>query len=675
MASLSLDNMANTSLQNILLSALRDLSQFCSEDGILLKNKIIAASHNLTPDLLRVLLREPALKHHFFSDVDGTMVFDKVKFQRFVSNKNFLADSFTAYKNHIGLSTLDGQDFISESNEVVLTWPYKDCVLEGGQGKEDAKRDEIFYNETLAPDEINRLTEPKALSSFCLFDRNGKHEVENFTNQNLFIRGNNLLALHSLLPIYQQEIKTIFIDPPYNTGNDSFGYNDRFLHSAWCTFMLNRLKLAHQLLRKDGSLCISIDHNEIAYCIAIADSIFGRENLKNIITVKRGSVTGAKVINPGVVNLSDYVLIYAKDGSQWAPNKVLQAKERDDRYNQYIVNIEEPYENWHSIPLTDAFAASKGIAKSKLKKELGEIYESEITKFVIDNANRVMRFAALDENSISEAAKKLKRESLDNPNKVFFMNRVGKNPYFVQNGQLMLFVNDRLINIGGELSFGQPISDIWNDVLPNDLHNEGGVVFRKGKKPEKMLHRIIELTSNPGDIVLDFFSGSGTTCAVALKTGRRFIGIEQIDYGKNDSVQRLINTIGSVDSSAVHHYDTRGVSSLTNWQGGGSFVYCELAKANAKYIDEIEVAQSDADLASIWNKMKDSAQLSYKVKIKDIDPQSEDFTALSFEDKKRFLIACLDKNMLYVPFSEMDNAEYGVSEKDRKLSKLFYSKV
>lgn len=140
MASLSSDNMANTSLQNTLLSALRDLSQFCSEDGILLKNKIIAASHNLTPDLLRVLLREPALKHHFFSDVDGTIVFDKVKFQRFVSNKNFLADSFTAYKNHIGLSTPDGQDFISESNEVVLTWPYKDCVLEGGQGKEDAKR-------------------------------------------------------------------------------------------------------------------------------------------------------------------------------------------------------------------------------------------------------------------------------------------------------------------------------------------------------------------------------------------------------------------------------------------------------------------------------------------------------------------------------------------------------
>ncbi len=664
--------MANNTLQDSLIRALRNLSAYCSEDGILLKNKIVAAAHNLSPDLLRALLAEASLKEHFFEEIDGVPVFDKVKFQRFVSNKNFLPDSFTAYKNKIGLTTPDGQDFISECGEVVLTWPYKDCVLEGGQDKEDAKRDEVFYNETLAPDEITRLTEPKALTSFLFFDKDGEHNVENPVGQNLFIRGNNFLALHSILARYKGKIKSIFIDPPYNTGNDSFGYNDRFNHSAWCTFMLNRLQLAHQLLRADGSLCIAIDHNEIAYCLAIADSVFGRENLKNIITVKRGSVTGAKVINPGVVSLSDYVLVYAKDGSKWKPNKVLQTKERDDRYNQYIDNIEDSYEHWYSIPLADAFAESRGLTKAKLKKALGDSYESEITKFVIANAERIMQFATLDDNSISEAARALKKESLANPDKVFFMEREGKSPYYVQNGKLMLFVKDRLINIGGELSFGQPISDIWDDVLPNDLHNEGGVVFRKGKKPEKLLHRIIELTSNPGDIILDFFSGSGTTCAVALKMGRKFIGIEQMDYGQNDSVQRLKNVIGSIDASGVHTFDTRGVSNITNWQGGGSFVYCELAKANAMYVDEIETATTDTQLADIWEHLKDSSLLSYKVKAQEVDPTSEDFTSLSLDDKKRFLIACLDKNMLYVPYSDIDSDEYGISEDEKRLNKLFY---
>lgn len=666
--------MADISLQDKLVAVLRNLSIYCSEDGILLKNKIVADVHNLNPTLLKALLADSSLKEHFFEDVDGITVFDKVKFQRFVSNKNFLPDSFTSYKNKIGLTSPDGQDFISESGEVVLTWPYKDCVLEGGQDKEDLKRNEIFYNEILAPDEITRLTEPKALTSFCLYDKDGEHGVDSFAGQNLFIRGNNLLALHSLLRQFKSAIKTIFIDPPYNTGNDSFGYNDRFNHSAWCTFMLNRLRLAHQLLRPDGSLCIAIDHNEIAYCLAIADQIFGRENLKNIITVKRGSVTGAKVINPGVVNLSDYVLIYAKDSSQWKPNKVLQAKERDDRYNQYIDNIEDSYEHWYSIPLADAFAESRGMSKAKLKKALGDSYEYEITKFVIENANRIMQFATLDDNSISEAARSLKRESIAHPEKVFYMERDGKNPYYVQNGKLMLFVKDRLINIGGELSFGQPISDIWDDVLPNDLHNEGGVVFRKGKKPEKLLHRIIELTSNPGDTVLDFFSGSGTTCAVAMKMGRKFIGVEQLDYGKNDSVQRLKNVIGSIDASGAMIFDTRGVSNLTNWQGGGSFIYCELAKANAKIAEDIINATADSELVSIWERLKDSSLLSYKIKPQDINPSSEDFSGLSLYDKKRFLIACLDKNMLYVPYSDIESAEYGISDEEVRLNKLFYGR-
>ena len=202
--------MAELSLQDKLGAVLRNLSIYCSEDGILLKNKIVADAHNLNPTLLKALLADSSLKEHFFEYVDGIIVFDKVRFQRFVSNKNFLPDSFTSYKNKIGLTSPDGQDFISESGEVVLTWPYKDCVLEGGQDKEDSKRNEVFYNEILAPDEITRLTEPKALTSFCLYDKDGEHGVDSFAGHNLFIRGNNLLALHSLLQRFKSA--TFFLD-------------------------------------------------------------------------------------------------------------------------------------------------------------------------------------------------------------------------------------------------------------------------------------------------------------------------------------------------------------------------------------------------------------------------------------------------------------------------------
>lgn len=141
------------------------------------------------------------------------MIFDKIKFQLFISNKAFLPDSYTSYKANIGLKIDD--EYLYENKDVVLAWPYKDCVLEGGQTKEDAKRDEVFWNETLAPDQIDRLLEPKVLTNFSRFNKNGG-KVENLSiNDNLVIKGNNLLALHSLKPKYKNEIKLIYIDPPY----------------------------------------------------------------------------------------------------------------------------------------------------------------------------------------------------------------------------------------------------------------------------------------------------------------------------------------------------------------------------------------------------------------------------------------------------------------------------
>lgn len=654
-----------TNLFTELEALLASDSQYTGEDGNLLKNKIVEAALQLEPEFIKQLLSNEKLKINFFTEVEGILIFDKVKFQKFVSNKRFLPDSYTSFKNKIGLVGDEG-DFLAESKEVVLSWPYKDCVLEGGQTKEDAKRNEVFWNEILAPDEINRLTEPKALTNFIKYDSEGEHKVDSISkDDNLIIKGNNLLALHSLKEKYAGQVKLIYIDPPYNTGNDEFQYNDSFNHSTWLTFIKNRLTVAKSLLSTEGTLFISIDQKEISYLLVLLDEIFGVENRKNIITVKRGSVTGAKVINPGVVNLTEYVLVYSRNTNCWIPNRVFRSKERDDRYNTYIDNYEEGYQQWTFIPLLEAFARFKKIDKKNLKNKLGEYLEEELTSFVINNGHRVIQFASLDDNSISLAACELKKKSKENPSCVYKLEREKKNDYYIVKGKLIIFVKDRLLNIDGEVTFSDPISDIWDDVLPNDLHNEGGVSFRKGKKQEKLLQRILLFGSHKGDLVLDFHLGSGTTASVAHKMERRYIGIEQLDYGENDSVSRLKNTINGEQS---------GISKAVNWQGGGSFIYCELAKSNQNFVDKILKANTKNELQTIWQSIQETGFLSWKVNPKEINDKISDFTELDLDDMKRFLIEVLDKNLLYVPYSEIDNEEFEISEEDKRLNKIFYAK-
>lgn len=186
------------------------------------------------------------------------------------------------------------------------------------------------------------------------------------------------------------------------------------------------------------------------------------------------------------------------------------------------------------------------------------------------------------------------------------------------------------------------------------------------------MQRILELTTEKGDIVLDYHLGSGTTAAVAHKMSRVYIGIEQLDYGKNDCVVRLRNVIGSINDK--QSYDRRGISESYDWQGGGSFVYCELAKANQEFADEIVEATTKEELLGIWERMQETGFLSWKVDPRTINGNAKDFSDLSLEDAKCFLIECLDKNLLYVPYSEIDNSEFGVSEDDKVLNKKFYAK-
>ena len=649
-------------LKNTLLKNSKYLEQN-TENPKLLRNVVIEDALNMNKELLHILLSNPKLKNHFFTDVDGVLVFDKNKFTWTIENKEFLPDSYTRFKQKIGL--IDSNErFISSNNDVVLSFPYKDCVLEGGQTKDDQKRSEIFFNETLAPEDVDCLLAPKVFTNIKKYTKDGEEPVSSISlSDNLLIKGNNLLSLSSLLKRYQNKVKLIYIDPPYNTGNDSFGYNDSFNHSTWLVFMKNRLIQARKLLREDGSIAISIDNYELAYLLVLLDEIFGKENRKNIITVRRASASGAKVINPGVVNVVEYIVIYSKNTNYWKPNRVYAKKKFDSRYNSFIKNIYEPYESWQFSTVLDEWARSTNIKKSQLKKHFSSNYEKELDNFRTKNADKICRFAALDDSSISKEAREFKQKSLNNHNKILYMAREKQKPYFFLNGQVVLFAKDRLSEIDGKLTFSQPLTDIWDDVLPNDLSREGNVEFKKGKKPEKLIGRLIDLCTNEQDLILDFFAGSGTTGVVALKKNRKFIICEQMSYIGDVTVTRLNNVLAM---------DKAGITKETSWAGGGNFIYCELKDLNQTYIKQIHNAGSDPQLIELYNKISKSKFINSKVKTSNIESNVSDFESLSTESKRKLLIQLLDLNMLYVNYSDIDDEEYQVSDGDKSFNISFY---
>lgn len=656
---------------------LKTENNFVSDNGELKKWVVINKAQNCDADLLGLLLDNKMLKEEFFLDIKGTLVFNQNLFVQFLEQKNYLNDSYTQYKNKVGL-TIDGK-YLIQRNEVALVWPFKDCVLEGGQSREEDKREEIFFNETLAQDEITQLFEPKIITNVKTYNKDGEQNLKKFNRDseinkkrelpedtitdNLIIKGNNLLALHSIKNEFIGKVKLIYIDPPYNTGNDSFGYNDSFNHSTWLTFMQNRLTIAKKLLRKDGAIFISIDENEIGYIKILLDQIFGINNQANLITVKRGSATGHKAINPGVVNITEYVIAFCNSKDDWKPNRVYQPRLRNDRYNNFIINRDKDISKWEFCSLLDAFSSFKKIPKRSLKKELGSSFEKEIYNFVKNNSSSVIQFAYPDIDKVSKDVKELIKKSKKEASKVFHHKREIESDIYLINGQRLLFYSDRLKEIDGELVTAEPLADYWGDVLPNDLHNEGGVKLKKGKKPEKLIKRILEIGSNKNDIVLDFHLGSGTTAAVCLKMDRQFIGIEQLNYGENDSVKRLINTINGKSS---------GISKSVNWKGGGSFSYLELKKYNQAFIEQIEEVKDVKSLLKIWEQMKAKSFLNYNVDIQKQDENIEEFKKLELVQQKRHLIELLDKNQLYVNLSSINNKDFVVSKEEKEVTKSFY---
>lgn len=652
-------------MKNLLhnLKSLLQKDERLTSEGELLKNKIIELALKLDKDLIKLLLSDKKMKEVFFADVDGVLIFDKDKFVRFVSNKQFLPDSYTAFKNKIGLTAED--EYLSEKKEVVISWPYKDCVLEGGMTKEDQKRDEIFWNETLAPDEISRLLDPKVFTNAKRIDKKGEHKLDKFKTDengdikdNLIIKGNNLLALHSLKKRFAGKVKLIYIDPPYNIGEDSFGYNDRFNHSTWLTFMRNRLEVARELLKDDGIIFVQIDDNELAHLKVLMDEVFrkapsGKSNFVQYIEIKANVGAAQEYQNPFMPKNCEYGLIYAKNYDRRRYKPIWIKSNIDRAYNKIILNPDEKdFKKWKIGRVLDEFTKQYG-EKNINKEEL-------LYGFVFKNINRIFRTI-----SPKGAGAGLVEAMKQSKNKTWAIyKRDDKEDILCYKGEMVRFYYKNIKeDIDGNKIIGVELGSLWDNIAWQGIAPEGRVTLKSGKKPEKLLKRIIYMTAEPGDIVLDFFMGTGTTCAVAHKMGHQYIGIEQLDYGKNSAEVRLKNVING---------DQTGISKSVGWKGGGDFIYLELMKWNENFVEKIRKAKTKDDLWKFWETMKKKAFLSYKVNIKMVDEYAKDFADLSIEDQKRFLLECLDKNHLYVNYSEVDDEEYGVSERDKRLNREFY---
>ena len=385
---------------------------------------------------------------------------------------------------------------------------------------------------------------------------------------NILIQGDNLEALKALLPFYAGQVKCIYVDPPFNTGQAFENYDDNMEHTTWLGIMYARLELLRDLLAPSGTIAIHLDDEELAYCIVILDEIFGRKNRVNICTFRQGAAVGHKAINPGVVTVTNYVVIYARDkANNWKPNRVFTKRGRDVRYASFIENREDDYPNWRLIPLSQAFARVSGETPREQKRRLGDQYETALDEFVLKNADYIVRSARPAYDGVGQETRNLIDKSKDDPSRVYLQVREGYSDVYVHNGERWLFYRDKLKEIDGELVSGEPLTNLWDDLRSNNLHNEGGVTFPKGKKPEALIKRVLELFTNPGDLVLDSFLGSGTTAAVAHKMGRRYIGIEMGAHAVSHCVPRLNQVIGG---------EQGGISKSVGWQGGGGFRFYRL---------------------------------------------------------------------------------------------------
>ncbi|MGL2638316.1 DNA methyltransferase [Helicobacter pylori] len=581
-------------------------------------------------------------KNAFFKMIANTLVFNEKALLECLEIKE-LEKSFTRFKNKIGLYSQGG--LIKSSGSVVLNFPFKDNVLLGSAKDNSAKPNECFYHEVLHKKEIDTLLNKKAL---CRFEMHGEGDLESALkdkNTNYLIKGNNLIALHSLKKKFAKKVKCIYIDPPYNTGNDSFNYNDNFNHSSWLVFMKNRLEAAREFLSDDGVIFVQCDDNEQAYLKVLMDEIFLRENFVSCIThiVKpEGRMYGQ------VAKTHEYILVYAKNINNLIFNEIEKEGHAfsyiDEKGGFDLKNLEN-----------GNFTAFNSTNRPNLR------YSFFVDEKAI-NSDGFMPVYTEYKNDLTEVLPKTK-DSFE------YVWRWGKEKASNEIFDIVATKNKNNILIFQKTrsTTTRTKSVFWDKSMITQKGTEEIKQIFKTQifdfpKPEALLKRILEISTQENDLVLDFFAGSGTTCAVAHKMKRRYIGIEQMDYIETITKERLKKVIDG---------EQGGISKKCGFKGGGSFVYAELKEVNLEIKKQILNAKSKSECLKIFNDLNERILKRADCKMDEI--HSEEFQNLDLNEQKRICCASLDANEDYLNLGDIDEDAWGIDEITKKYNEIFYS--
>ncbi|GAA9946508.1 site-specific DNA-methyltransferase [Helicobacter pylori] len=582
-------------------------------------------------------------KNAFFKTIANSLVFNQKALLECLTKE--LENSFTRFENKIGLYLQgDPKRPIKSSESVVLNFPFKDNVLLGNAKDNSTKTKELFYHEILHKKEIDTLLKKKAL---CRFEMHGEGDLESALkdkNANYLIKGNNLIALHSLKKKFAKQVKCIYIDPPYNTGNDSFNYNDNFNHSSWLVFMKNRLEVAREFLSDDGVIFVQCDDNEQAYLKVLMDEFFLRENFVSCIThiVKpEGRMYGQ------VAKTHEYILVYAKNINNLIFNEI----EKEGHAFSYV--DEKGGFDLQGLENRN-FRAFNGLNIPSLRYGL----------FIDENQKDSNGFMPV----FGEYRDGLTEVFPDSRNGFDLVWRWGKEKALKENHSLVGVFKDRLRVFQKVRSNTTRAKSIFWDksMITQKGTEEVKQIFKTQvfdfPKPEALISRILEVSTNENDLVLDFFAGSGTTCAVAHKMKRRYIGIEQMDYIETITKERLKKVIEG---------EQGGISKKCDFKGGGSFVYAELKEVNLEVKKQILNAKSKSECLKIFNDLNERFLKRTDCKIDEI--HSEEFQNLDLNEQKRICCALLDSNEDYLNLGDIDEDAWGIDGITKKYNEIFYS--
>ncbi|MFP6058168.1 DNA methyltransferase [Helicobacter pylori] len=597
-------------------------------------------------------------KNAFFKMIANSLVFNEKALLECLEIKE-LEKSFTRFENKIGLYS-QGRP-IKSSELVVLNFPFKDNVLLGNAKDNSTKSKELFYHEILHKKEIDTLLNKKAL---CHFEMHGEGDLESALkdkNTNYLIKGNNLIALHSLKKKFAKQVKCIYIDPPYNTGNDSFNYNDNFNHSSWLVFMKNRLEAAREFLSDDGVIFVQCDDNEQAYLKVLMDEIFLRENFVANLHVELSTTQGMKVASAkkgNIVKNAEYILIYSKNMENFSFIRSLyMAKEWDEHYSIYI----DPKTKERETLLNFLKNRYENITKDKIMALYND--DKDFRDFIHKNANNIYRDAMIEVNFnfTKEQESSLNNGEIVEYNQyLIFKNSNNIIRQLLKLSDAIGETDDFDAKIGLRKIRGDWWGSFYKDMM--NINKEANLVWKAGKKPERLIKDILEISTQENDLVLDFFAGSGTTCAVVYKMKRRYIGIEQMDYIETITKERLKKVIEG---------EQGGISKKCDFKGGGSFVYAELKEVNLEIKKQILNANSKSECLKIFNDLNERFLKRADCKMDEID--SEEFHNLDLNEQKRIYCASLDSNEDYLNLGDIDEDAWEIDGITKKYNEIFYS--